>query len=352
MLPAVAAPPTADALHAAASASYEAAKDLGIHYSSPHVAAMAGDVQNGLNLDGSLAPVAPQTHAFLDQLQAIPQGNSTVPFVSLETARRVFGKISQNPGNSTDARAASIAEGAIDQFYSNPPPGAVVAGPGADATRILADARGNAAAGFRSDTLNGIEYAAGQRAAAADSGQNAGNAIRSRIASLLIKGGGTNGFTPGEVAALEGVNNGSASANFTRFPGNMLGGGGGASATHAALTGGLAGYELGGGTGAALGATTPLVGLAAKAVSNNLTKNALTAADEMVRSRSPLFDQLQAAAQPTQGISPLSGAFLGRAAVAPGIAASLSNAPAGSRQKALADVFDTRGNPAKASDFF
>lgn len=94
---------------------------------------------------------------------------------------------------------------------------------------------------------------------------------------------------------LEGIVQGSKSANRTRDIANRLGGGGGFGSTFAATLGGGAGAGVGSAFGApvvggAIGASFPLVaGGMFKGLSNRLTQKALKEADEALRMRSPLF---------------------------------------------------------------
>lgn len=315
--------PTTQALKAAADTAYKAAKDSGAIYSAPHVAQMAGDVQSHLvngssNFSGGMLDnVAPQTHEILNKLQDIPDPsvNPNVPFNYLDSARKNLGRIidSNRISNPTDAAAAKIAQGAIDDFVAEPPVGAVVAGDAAAAAQAIKDARGNYAAAMRSDALTGtpeegarkygIEGAAELSGASADSGANTGNAIRQRVKSLLLNPKAIAGFSDDEVAALQQVARGSPTNNAARIVGNWLGGGGGG---HAAASS-LVGYEMLGNAGKMLGPTgevigsvvgaaAPAIGWAAKHVDNQATHNSLTAADELVRQNSPLGRQMSAEA--------------------------------------------------------
>ena len=271
---------------------------MGVEYASPAVANMASGVQRDLNANGILANLAPKTHAILDQLQAVPAGGSTVPLGNLDAARKAFGFASQDFANPTEQRAAKAAQNAIDGFVTNPTPASVVAGPAAAAADAITKARANAAAGFRSDRLNGIEDAAGLSAAAANSGANIGNATRQRVKSLLLSDSASSGYNPAEIAALRGVTEGTPVSNTARILGNLLGGGGGMHGANTALAGAMGGYEIGGIPGAIGGAGLPLVGVGAKALDNSLTKGRLTAADELVRSRSHLDEAMAANAPP------------------------------------------------------
>lgn len=296
--PAKVAIPTAEALHAAGGAGFDAARDMGVDYASPAVASLASGVQDQLNNDGILANLAPKTHAILDALKAVPdaaQGANSVPFGSLDAARKAFGKLGQEFTNPTEQEAAGRAKGAINGFVAAADPGSVVAGPASAAAAQVKDAIANSAAGFRSDKLNGIERAADLSASAVNSGANIGNSTRQRVKSLLLNDKQSAGFDPDETTALEGVVRGSPLANALRWGANAAGGGGGMA--HSLVTAGGAGIGagLGGELGAALGAgVAGSVGPSLKALQNGMDTRALTAADEMTRQRSPLYQALVA----------------------------------------------------------
>lgn len=287
--------PTALELREASDGLYEQAKEMGAEYSSQAVADVAKRVQSKLEEDGVISELAPKAFATLGKLQSPPE-DSIATISGLDAARRVFGHIGRDFTNPTEQLASGRAQRAIDDFLGGPPDGSflpenleAVQG----ASRAINDARGNYAAHKRSLSLAGIEDAADLRAAAANSGQNSGNALRQRIASLILNPKASSGFTGDEKAALEGVVKGSRGANATRYLGNLLGGGGGLGA---ALTGGLAGTAAAIGTGnpamSAIGVATPIFGAATKKVSNRLTEKALHAVDEATRKRSPLYEKM------------------------------------------------------------
>lgn len=286
--------PTTEALKAAADAGYKSTAAAAVHYASPAVADMANTVQSSLNDKGILSVLAPKTHSILDDLQAVPAGDSTVPFGSLEAARRAFGHAASDFTNPTEQKAAKTAQNAIDDFVSSPPDGSVVAGDASAAAGAVGDARANYAAAMRSNTLHGIEEKAELSAAAANSGQNTGNAIRQRVKSLLLNPKLSAGFSDDEIAALNQVVRGSPTNNAARIVGNLLGGGGGMHGGLFGIFGEQLGEHLAGPIGAVLGAATPLAGAVAKHVDNAATQKSLTLADEMVRKNSPLARQTSA----------------------------------------------------------
>lgn len=324
--------PSTQALQDAAGAGYDAARAMGVEYSPTHVADMAQGVQSNLLGTSVLPSLAPQTHAVLNSLQAVPSvsqfppgANATVPGVrlgDLDAARKILGKVSQNFNNPIDAGAAKQAQAAIDDFVTNPPQNAVMAGPAAAAADTITDARANAAAAFRSDRLNGVADAADLRASAANSGANIGNSTRQRIASLLLNPKTASGFNDEETDALRGVVQGSPVANALRTSSNLIGGGGGLGKMIADGAGVAIGAHFGGTEGAVMGGgLVHGLGSALKSAQNSADTKALSAADELVRSRSPLADALAAQTPPVLQ------QYAGTQAIARALAAPQAPAP-------------------------
>lgn len=295
MRPAAVEPPTAQALKDAAKEGYESLRGLDARYSSQSISDMATNLENTLYQQGINDKTAPKTIATLRELQKPGEG-AFATSNNIETIRRTFNAIGEDFANPTDRNAGKYVRGAIDNFLAKPPDGAVL--PGAEAAastaaRTASDARGNFAASKRSERLNNLQESAELRAAAANSGQNLGNAIRSRAASVLLNPKASSGFTENELAAIRKVAEGTTGANITRYVGNLLGGGGGLGAGFTATATGLAAAaSTGNPYMAAVGAAAPLAGAGSKQLSNFMTERALQAVDAATRKRSPLYQQM------------------------------------------------------------
>ncbi len=307
--------PTAEALKDAASSGYNAARATGATYPGATVGAAAQQTIDGLNNDGILAALAPQTHAVLGALANPPEG-SAVTIASLDAARKAFGRIGGNFQNPTEQEAARRATGAIDQIIERaaqappvagssapalpgPANGAGAAGPSAvttpeaQAASLIQDARGNSAAAFRSDRVTNAEDAAELRAAAANSGQNVGNNLRQRLASLLLNPKQTRGYSQDELDAIRQVVQGTAGSDVLRHVGNMLGGGGGLGHTLIGMLGALGGMHFGGEVGAGLGAVgLPLLGSGLRGAYNSAVGRQVGNLGALIRERSPLYQQM------------------------------------------------------------
>jgi hypothetical protein len=285
-------PPKGDVLKQVGSDGYDAVRDMGVDYSGQAVGTMARQIKSSLESDGLLAEVAPKTFSILNKLTAPPDG-SIISIASLDAARKALRNARKDFLNEPDREAARRVIEGMDDFVSRGDPGSVVAGPAAAAGKALAEARGNYAAGKRSQNITGIGESADLRAAVANSGQNLDNAIRSRVAGVLDSPKKRLGYSEAELRALGETARGTTGRNATRYVGNLLGGGGGLGA---AVTGGLgagAGAVAGGAPGAVAGGIlAAMTGAGAKQLGNALTKRSLRKADELVRKRSPMYRKM------------------------------------------------------------
>ena len=305
--------PTRAELDTAASAGYDKAAGMGVDYTAAGVKRFADDAMRVLDEEGFIAELGPKTHALLRKLQN-PPGDSVASLSSLDAFRKQLNRVAGSP-DATEAAAANTVIRRLDEFLASPDRSAISAVSARDplpsvpgtnfaatdaataraaeeAARILKEARGNSAAGFRSDRLTGLGESAERRAAAANSGKNLGNTVRSRLASLLDSDKQSRGFSPEELTAIEKVVEGSLGSNVARRVSNLLGGGGGLGQSVIAALGAAGGGTAGGIPGAIAGAAAPAaIGSGARAISNKLTSNQLRAIDEMTRKRSPLYEQ-------------------------------------------------------------
>jgi hypothetical protein len=283
--------PTTDELLAAGGRGLDAAKGMGVDRSAQSVSDLAQQIQANLYKNGAPRANAKAVYEILDELANPPHGSfaSVGDLHSIRQALRGAGEADGQHG-----RAAKMAIEALDSFITNADPKSIVAGaPSAQrAGETFKEGLGNYAAGMRSDAINGIEENAARRAGATNSGLNADNNIRSRIASLLERPDKTAGFSGSELAGLENVARGSVGRNMLRWGGNLISGGQGLAGGAMASVGGAVGGIMGGPAGAAIGAAAPVgLGLSAKMGGNALTRRALSGVDEAVRMRSPLYEQ-------------------------------------------------------------
>lgn len=293
--------PTTEQLASAGSADINAARQSGLQIAAPAVSDFSQSMQQQL-FDKGIHPVdAPNTYTKLRELENAPPG-SYATAANLQSLRESLGHTAQNfnPAAAKDQLAASRAISGLDSFLPQVDPQSVLAGSPSATSDLLQRGRGNYAAAMRSNDLTGaldrantgILERAESRAQAANSGRNLDNTIRQKVASLLEKPKEVSGFSDPEIAALNDVIQGSGTRNFARYLGNFMGGGGGMGQAVSGSIGAGVGAVVGGPTGAVVGAATPLaVGSAAKSVANALAKRSLSKTDELVRMRSPLYQE-------------------------------------------------------------
>lgn len=291
--------PSTDELRAAASTGYDAARDMGVTYSSPAVKNMADTIEQSLNQEGRIGELNPELFALVKKLQN-PPDDSFVTLDALQALRRRLGDIAGS-GDRSKSAAASIAIDKLDDFLErggvagSSAAGAVVDAAPAEgaaaaekAASVLKDARGNSAAAFRADRLATLGENADLRADATNSGRNLGNTIRQRLASLLASDE-TRGYSPEELDAMRSAVQGTPVTNGLRTVSNQLGGGGGIGQTLVAALGAGVGSKFGP-EGAMVGAAIPTaVGTGARALGNKLTRNSISDIEDLIRQRSPLY---------------------------------------------------------------
>lgn len=294
LVPGIAKVPTTQELKAAGSAGFDAARQMGVDYSADAVKSMADDLVGQLEKDGFREATSPRTLSILRELQVPPTGGTgagetvVASLDDLIAARRTLQEIAGAGGSEGEAARRAVAQ--LDDFVVGSDPASVVGGPAAEAASTVSDARANYAASFRSKDIEKSITKAEQDADAANSGANLGNRIRQRLKSVLQSDGKTRGYTPEELKLLGEVVAGKHGANLARYVSNLLGGGGGLGQYITGGIGALGGAAVGGPWAAGAGATLlPAAGTALRALSNKLTASQASKLAELLRMRSPLY---------------------------------------------------------------
>jgi hypothetical protein len=308
-LPAAVETPSVEALKAAARAGYNHPDVQAISFKPQAVVALynfiRGDLERGVN-SGFRAATQPATFNAIKELinpeqsEAIAAGGP-IKIADVDAVRKVLGRVSQDFSQPSDAAAAARAIGHIDDFLTNLRQRDLLSGAAPSANRILSEARANWGAAARATEAENATGNAQIQAAATGSGRNVGNATRQKFKSALMDDAKRlGGYTPEEIAQREKVVFGTPLGNTARVVANMAGGGGGIGTT-------IAGPVLAGMTGDPVGLMSlaiPAVGYAAKKVENASVLRNATKLGEMLRQRSPLFQDALAnrpAAQPVSG---------------------------------------------------
>lgn len=304
--------PTTEAIKSAAKEGFETAKGMGVDFAPSAVRDVAAAIEKKLQSKGILEEHAPSTYKTLERLKEPPPDAVAVTVSDLHNLRQAFGNSAGSLSHPKDALAGSIGKDAVDALLTSPPEAAVLAGDAAAAGKILKDAIGNSAAVSRVEDVGARLTRADRQAAKSGSGSNIDNAIRQKISAILDSKHGTRGFTPEEVAQMEQVVRGTATANFARKLGKFGFGDGLSLLLH-------------GGAALSTGGMTLPIGVAgtgARKIAEMITQRGANRIDEMIRTRSPLA---QATPMVTRGLTESEQAA--RAAVVRALLAAQSRSP-------------------------
>lgn len=291
--------PSVEALKDAATAGYTSPEIAAVLIKPGAVQSFADSVVAHLNQQGIDENLAPKTLGVLGRISGAPVGSFTTG-QNLEIIRRTLGKAASLP-DATERLAARTAMEALDEFYSNVPKADVLAGDPSAAAAAVREGRGNYAAASRAELLDRKRFQAELRAASTNSGQNIPNTMRQRIAGILLSPAERRGFSPDELEAMDSIVRGTGTQNTIRMASNMLGGGGGASTPILAALGGFFTAGSGG-----WGAAAPVVGVSLRKLQGALSDQAVDRLSELIRSRSPLAQQM---APPVRGWVRASAAY-------------------------------------------
>lgn len=273
--------PNADELLASSNSLYSEARAAPLALKADSIRQLAGTIQSGLEEKGILGEFAPDTFTVLKKLQS-PADGAHATGSNIISAREALRNASQNFTNPREAKAANQAIAQLDEFIKAPPAESVLAGNPATFAETAKAARGDYAAAQRSNQILGESEIAQGNAAAANSGQNIGNATRQRFNAILKSDKQSSGYSAAEITQMERIRDGTLLGNATRFAGNLLGGGGG--------LGSVASAAVGAGTLGPIGAAAPAVGYALKKFSDASVNRQVRKLDEMTRARSPLAE--------------------------------------------------------------
>jgi len=279
--PSVAAVPTKAELDSAKSAGYKSPAIDALEIDPKAVGSFVDKVTGDLKKARFSEKQSGGTYETLETLRKAEFGTNH-KMADFDSTRQMLNKIAGNMATPIDAEAARRVIKAIDAFTLRVPQSAVIAGDARAAGRELFQARGNAAAGFRSERVMQALEKAINTAGATHSGGNLDNEVRKQIRNMLNNPKQMRGFSAEEKKALEKIARGNLASNTIRKLGKLLGGGGGLGQM---ISGGAGGAMFGWPGMVAL----PMAGMGANKLGSALTMRQLNRADELVRSRSPLY---------------------------------------------------------------
>ena len=284
--------PSVEQLKSAAEAGFKSPEVAALEIKPQALQVWSDGLRAKLTEDGLDENTAPKTWAIIRGLDKSPEG-ATVTGKNLQSLRRTFGRAA-GTADASERKAAGDAIKSLDSFVVGIPQNAVVSGDPAKVGQIWNDARGNYAAAKRSEQIDAAIEDAELQAGSAHSGQNIDNATRQRIKAILRNPKARRGYSGEELRQMKRVVMGTYPGDAARFVGNLLGGGGGLGMTATAAMGtGIAGAAARGPIGAMVGAAMPVAGYAFKKLGNALTARQVNDLQTLIRSRSPLADQMR-----------------------------------------------------------
>jgi hypothetical protein len=215
----------------------------------------------------------PRANATVDDIAALPPKS----LYEVEEARRLAGR--NVAANADEAAIGVQMKKTIDDYLTNLGPNDVVGADPDAAIALMRDARRGSHQAFKAEEILNKEMRGETRAATTGTGGNEVNATKQNIRQVFDRErdptlrGKAGGYTPDEMAAMDGVVMGDTKANIARLLGRL-------SPTSGALglTGGFGG--AGGVTAAlatgnplmALTAVPPIAGMIGKTAAENMSK--------------------------------------------------------------------------------
>ena len=289
------APPSIKKLKKETSANYKAVDDAGVEYTPQSIKTLMDDTETMLANAGRLEPNNPELYNLLRQLRSDAQqpGAVAIDLPALDSFRQLLSEVAGDPKPGISA-AGTMAMKHFDDFLDNTTRSSVLTRPGVGeaeaqaAVEALNTARGNAAAGFRSERLKKLTKTIQRRTSSTGSGMNLDNSTRQRLVSFVESADKIRGFNKTEIAVMDKIIDGGKVKNALRYISNVLGGGGGLGTL---VTSGLMGTAGAAHSPAAAGLgylALPAVGRTARLAENALSKSEMRALNKLVRSRSPL----------------------------------------------------------------
>jgi len=291
-------------------------------YENPYLATEADRLAN-TKLNTYTPSDIPTSLRAVEQMRAstaIPGGGNTP--AEIEAIRASINKIPHGPERAADRAAGREVKRTIDEFYTNPPLGAVRVGTEAEAATAgeLADlARRLHGAARRGHTYDNILHDAELASHNPRSGVSYEDAVWSGVRNLekADRPGAMPklaGFDDASKAALDRIAYPSWMQRSLRTGSDWLGAGqrGAINPITLAAGGAGTGYGLGSYLGAdptttaALGAAGPLTGLAMRAGSTRMARKAIQDAYDVIHQSNPLYDArvMTSGTRPGGGLPP------------------------------------------------
>jgi len=294
-------PSTTEELFNAADQNYANMRGYGVEIDKNAASNLGSQIKSDLeNTHGYDDFVVPKTYRAVDKFDKIKGQNATIS--DIENVRKTLNKVAST--DPAERHAAREAIGQIDDYLSNlHKTNDVVVNPhfAQKVAEEATTARGNYAAGKRSELIDEAIEKAERQASSSGSGGNINNAIRQQLKSLRNNDKKMRGWTDAEKAQLDAVIKGGSVANLGRKLGKFAPEGIVSTAGSVAL-GAMAGHPE----------ALPALGYVSKKIGDKATRKAAEKLSGTIRSRAPesrkaaINAAAQAAFAPPPGPSRLS----------------------------------------------
>lgn len=297
--------PTAEQLAAGRDAGYEAVEQSQVRLTQASRDQLVNNIAARVRTDG-LNPVRnPKAASMVETIDGLP-ANPTI--AEVETMRQIIGRDVAGAREPSERLLGANMKGEVDTFLDNLTPTSVTGAGAEETVAALRSARQLAARIFKVQKLSGDTGAitrALRRAASTGTGGNEVNALRQNIRAILDSETKRRGFSAAEISAMEDVVYGTRGSNLMRLISRLSPSSGGLPLATTVGAGMVAGS-----TGNPLLLAPAVLGQAAQAVSEGMTRGQVRRLDELVRRGAPT----PARALPTDARLALGGLLSAQAA--------------------------------------
>lgn len=246
---------TTDQLRAAKTAAYDAAENAGVRYTPEAF----GDMVDGVQAEMMAANISPQRHPRAASMLADLQGmkGREPSLTEMDQLRQVIRRDVASSNDPAERFFGQKMIANLDEFMDAAGTGQVTGGDPEKGVAALRSARDLNTRYRKLETLDGLDMAAEERAAAAGTGSNIDNTLRQNVRRFKDK---TKNLTPAEEAAASRAIRGGAGQNLLRTVGRL------------SPEGGTVSQGVSLATGLATGGVAPAVGFVARRLADAITR--------------------------------------------------------------------------------
>lgn len=212
--------PTLETLAPQRDAAYQAVRDSGVKYTPEAFQGLTQDIAGALDEQGFNAGLHPKTAAMMQRIGESDRGagGMSPTLEQLDQLRQQIGRDVAASPDAGERRMGQIMRGKIDDFIANAGPDAITGGDPQQGAAMIAKARDLNTRVAKLESLDQLDQAAADRAAASGSGGNVNNATRQNV--IRFKND-TGNLTPDERAAAQKVIDGTMTGNALRQVGKL-----------------------------------------------------------------------------------------------------------------------------------